>query len=166
MSTTGTAIFGARPSAAVHVERSCACPFSIADEYAARFLAAAERGGPEAFVRAPFAHMIPALRRKVRISFGRLTDVSEQGRAHDQIRLRWLAGSTLLPDFRGTLRFRIDRVGTRIMLDGTYKPPLGPFGLVFDRLLGRWLARATLDDFARRIATYLEDEERNWRLAR
>jgi hypothetical protein len=162
---TTTAIFRARPSTAVHVERTCTCPFSIADDYAARFLAAAQRGGPETFVRAPLAHMIPALRRKVRISFGRSTDAVEPGRAHDEIRLHWLAGSSMLPDFRGTLRFRIDGSGTRIMLDGAYRPPLGPLGMAFDRIVGRWIARATLDDFAKRIATFLEDEERNWRLA-
>jgi hypothetical protein len=163
---TTTAIFRARPSTGVHVERSCACPFSIADEYAARFLAAAERGGPEAFVRAPLAHMIPALRRKVRISFGRLTDIADRGRPHDEIRLHWLAGTSMLPDFRGTLRFRIDGPGTRILIDGAYRPPFGVFGSVFDRVLGRWIAERTLDDFARRIGAYLEDEERNWRLAR
>jgi len=61
-----------------------------------------------------------------------------------------------LPDFHGVLRFRIESMKTRVILNGEYQPPLGRIGVVFDRLIGRWLALATSRDILNRLAQALE----------
>ncbi len=47
---------------------------------------------------------------------------------------------------------------TTLVLDGTYQPPLGLIGLIFDHLLGRRIAVATAKDFVVRLARSIEDE--------
>jgi hypothetical protein len=148
---------------AVTLERHAACPFSIAQEYAVDYLRRAEAGEEEAEIYLPM-HFLPAfVRRRVAVTFGLRVDVTEAGRPHDEIRMRWSAGTPLLPDFRGTLRFRIASLGTEVLVDGTYRIPLGVLGRVFDNVIGRDIARASLDDFARRISGALETSERAWR---
>lgn len=141
------------------------CPFSIADEYAKEYLQHAEAGGQEALIRVPwFAGLPPHERRvRVRMTFGLHEDISERGRRHDEIRLCWSNGSRPLPDFRATLCFRIERKQTRILIDGTYAVPPGPFSQCFDRAIGRRAARASLRDFAGNVAAYLAERERDWR---
>lgn len=147
----------------IHVERQCTCPFSIAQEYAVAYLKAAEAGGPEARIGISWPKPLPVLRRRVWFSFGLALDVAEAGRLHDEIRLRWNGGSALFPNFRGTVRFRIAGAGTIVLFDGTYEPPLRIAGLCFDRVIGRWIAKRTLQDLARRICDESERRERDWR---
>lgn len=156
--STGTS----EPHTTVHAERPCECPFSVAESYAVDYLELAEKGGPEAFLHVPLFGGLPALRRRVQPSFGLAIDVAEAGRSHDEIRLRWASGSRLFPNFRGTVRFRIERTSTRVLVDGSYTPPLGRIGAAFDRLIGRHVAARTLDDLAGRIAHALERREREW----
>lgn len=44
---------------------------------------------------------------------------------------------------------------TRIIMDGTYQPPLGPFGRVVDRVLLRHVAEATVKTWVDRLAESL-----------
>jgi hypothetical protein len=157
-----TAILDTKRTTSIHVERTCACPFSIAEEYAVQYLKQAEAGGPEAVVRVPLP-LLPTMSRKVSMSFGLAFDVSEAGRQHDEIRLHWNSGSPLFPNFRGTIRFRIDGTGSVIMIDGSYEAPFGRLGKWFDRIVGRRIAERTLADLARRISCDLEQKERGWR---
>jgi hypothetical protein len=150
----------------VHVEATCKCPFAIAEEYARQYLERAERGGAEAALVVGLPGVLPALVRHVNVSFTLARDIQEAGRLHDEIRLRWLSGSPLYPDFRGTLRFRIAGVmRTGIILDGSYHPPFGIAGRVFDMLVGRWIAKRTLTDLAARLSSDLEEKELAWRRA-
>ena len=48
---------------------------------------------------------------------------------------------------------------TELVLEGTYRPPLGLAGLIFDRLVGRWVASATAERFVDALATSLEKNE-------
>jgi hypothetical protein len=146
----------------ISVEKRCACPFSIAQEYAQQYLERTETGGPAPLVVYPFALPFFSLRRSVAMSFSLASDVTEPGRAHDQVLLRWTSGFGLLPDFRGTIRFRPEHGGTLVMIDGTYKPPLGRPGAMFDRLIGKWIATSTISDLLRRIAASLELQQREW----
>jgi hypothetical protein len=77
--------------------------------------------------------------------------------------LQWIEATPLLPNFSGTLRFRIAAVGTRIVLDGSYVPPGGALGRIFHAVLGRQIAVKTCHDFVRRIAADLTERERTWR---
>jgi hypothetical protein len=136
----------------------------MATDYAVEYLKAAESGGPQAFVRVPLP-LVPVLGRKVSMSFGLAIDAVEQGRTHDEIRLRWQSGSPLYPNFAGTIRFRIDGTKTTIAIDGSYAPPFGTLGTWFDQFAGRWIAARTLDDLAQRLCRDLERREREWRAA-
>jgi hypothetical protein len=144
--------------ASVRAERTADCPFSVAQSYAEEFLAAAERGEPEAIVRAGPAHLA------VRFGFEARTDVLERGRIHDEIAVHWTAHSPLLPDFAGTLRFRIAGTRTRFILEGTYVPPGGVFGALFDRVAGRRIAQATAVDLVTQIAARAAAREAAWRV--
>jgi hypothetical protein len=144
-------------SSSVEVEALADCPFSMAEEYAADYLRAAEAGGSEATIG------LGSVRQRVTLSFGIHSDVPEAGRPHHELRVKWSAGSQLLPDFRGTFRFRIDELRTRVIVEGTYVPPLGAIGPLFDRLFGRRIATATMQDLADRIAAYVTKREVRWR---
>jgi len=146
----------------ISVEKRCACPFSIAQEYAQQYLQRAEAGGAEPLAVYPFALPFFSLRRSVAMSFSLASDETEPGRAHDQVIVRWTSGFALLPDFRGTIRFRPEHNETLVMIDGTYKPPFGRPGAVFDRLIGKWIATSTVSDLLRRITASLEDQQRAW----
>jgi thiosulfate dehydrogenase [quinone] large subunit len=143
----------------VHAEVLVACPFSVAQDYTVDYLRRAQAGEPEAEIHVPVA----LLARRVHVTFGLHFDIVEDGRAHDEIRVRWDAGAAYLPDFRGTIRFRIAGTGTTVSVDGTYHIPFGVFGRVFDAVLGRRIARASVTDFAARIAQALETNQRTWR---
>jgi hypothetical protein len=147
----------------IAVSATAACAFSIADEYAADYLRDAERGGAAAGVRVPWSLPFPAPQHRVALTFGLHRDVTDGGRSHDEIRFHWNSNSQLLPDFRGTLQFRIDGDQTRILLDGTYLAPLGALGRFFDLIAGRRIARTSLQDVADRIAADLSERERTWR---
>jgi hypothetical protein len=137
------------------------CPFSIAQDYAADFFKRAEMG--EEDVRVPFAFLGVALHHRVGLTFGIHSDDTEAGRAHDEIQLRWTTGTRLLPDFHGTVRFRIEMPGTRVLVSGLYRAPFGFAGKLFDDVAGKRIAIASVTDLARRIAAHLEASNAAWR---
>jgi hypothetical protein len=115
---------------------------------------------PAAGVRIPFLELgLPfpgALMHHVVTHFHREDDVTESGRSHDEVDFDWHARSRWLPNFSGVLRFRIESLKTRIIMDGKYVPPLGRFGALFDSLVGHRLARATANDLVARLGRELE----------
>jgi hypothetical protein len=140
-----------------HTEILANCPFSIAGEYASDYLKDAEHGNDGAVLHAgPLGH-------RVTLRFGLRTDSTDPGRPHDEVLLYWSAGTAWLPNFRGTLRMRINGERTRLVLDGIYAPPGGPLGVLFDVICGSRIAGATANDLLRRIARALEDKEILWR---
>jgi hypothetical protein len=139
------------------------CPFSIAEEYAAGYLQSAEAGREAAYIRVSWFFPLNAFRRRVKLSFGRHLDVGEPGRSHDELRVHWTSGTRLLPDFRGTVRFRIDGMRTRVVIEGSYAVPLGVLGRAFDAVIGKRVALASMQDLADRIARYLAERESTWR---
>ena len=153
------------PRTEISVSALARCPFSIAQEYATEYLRRAEAGGPEAAISVPWPRPFGFLRHRVAFSFGIHADVLEGGRLHDELRFHWESGTRLLPNFRGAMRFRIEVLRTRVHLDGGYTIPLGPAGYCFDRLIGKRLARASLQELADRVAAFLSDRETKWRAA-
>lgn len=148
----------------VTLHEYAACPFSIAQEYAVDYLRRAEAGKTEADIRVPLRLLPLFVRRRVEVSFGLHVDVAEDGRPHDEIRMHWKTGTLLLPDFHGTLRFRIAGQGTDVLVEGEYRVPFGALGRFFDQVLGRHIAQTSLRDLARRLVDTLETSERAWRL--
>jgi hypothetical protein len=139
------------------------CPFSIAQDYATDYFRLAVSGQEEAEIRVPLPFLPTFLHRRVGLRFGIRADETEPGRTHDELRVTWSTGTRLLPDFHGTVRLRIAGSGTRIIVDGGYHLPFGPLGYLFDRLIGAYIARASVRDLAQRIAVYLEEREHDWR---
>lgn len=149
----------------VVVERVVRCPFSVAHDYAEDFFASAGQGVE---LHVPLRDIAPTrgghLRKHVRLVAQRMPDEHEPGRAHDAMEIDWAAGTRFFPDFHGALRLRIESVEeTRLTLEGTYQPPFGPFGLVFDKLAGRRIARATMRDLLRRLGDAMEQREAEFR---
>ena len=139
------------------------CPFSVAQEYALEFLHAAEAGGSQAEIHVPVALLPLFLRQRVALTFNVQYDVAEPGRRHDEIRIAWDAGVSLLPKFAGTIRFRIQGANTRVLVEGAYRVPFGILGAAFDRIIGGAIARASVSDLARRIAAFLNVRQSVWR---
>ena len=153
------------PDARVVVESLVRCPFSVAHDYAEDFFAHAERGIE---LHVPLRDLAPTrgghLRRPVRLVAQRMPDEHEPGRAHDAMEIDWTAGTRFFPDFHGALRLRIASVDeTRLTLEGCYQPPFGAFGKVFDVLIGRRIARATMRDLLRRLGDAMEQREAEFR---
>lgn len=150
---------------AVRVERIVQCPFSVAHEYAEDFFAHAAQGVE---LHVPLRDLAPTrgghLRRHVRLIAVRQPDEHEHGRPHDALEIDWTAGTRFFPNFQGHLRLRIDTVETtRLALEGEYQPPFGPFGLVFDAVLGRRIARATMRELLQRLGDAMEQREVRYR---
>lgn len=114
-------------------------------------------------IHVPWRFPFAGLGHRVALSFGTHTDVLEPGRRHNEVRIHWESGSWMLPDFRGTLRFRIDALRTRIHINGSYRPPDGVLGRVFDHLLGRRIASSSMQELVDRIASHLTGREQRWR---
>jgi hypothetical protein len=73
-------------------------------------------------------------------------------------RLSWEAvGDGFFPVFRGTLTVAEDETykTCRLILEGTYHPPLGVAGAVFDAVLGSRIAQATGAELLERLRTFL-----------
>jgi len=148
---------------AVDAEAYADCPFSTAQEYATDYLRRAQAGTEEAEIRVPVGLFPAVIQHRATITFGLHFDVLEAGRTHEEIRVSWDAGTPLLPNFRGTMRFRISGIGTLVSLEGTYRVPFGILGAAFDALAGKRIAQSSVNDFTYRIARALESDQRDWR---
>ncbi len=147
----------------MNAETLAACPFSNAQEYATQYLERAEAGGKENEIRVPIRFLPPIFRRRVSLTFGLHSDTTEPGRSHYEIRVRWLAGTPLIPDFHGSVRFRIagDNI-TKVLVEGSYHAPFGLVGRGFDKAIGSHLARASVRDLSLRLARHLEEKHEVW----
>jgi len=154
----------------VRSERVANCPFSVAAEYAVNFLKSGSPDPNQFTVRLPFsAFGLPlrgALQRAVTLSFGVHYEVGYGARGIDEIRFSWRARSRALPDLVGVLHLSIaTHATTGVVLTGTYEPPFGPLGALFDAAIGKRFAAATADDFVARVCNSLETEEAIFRRA-
>ena len=143
----------------VKVETTVDCPFSLVLDEADHIFELVRSSGPE--VRIAFRDMgLPfsgGFARRVITRSKWQPDLTERGREHDEVVFEWDARSRLLPTFRGTMRFRVGSISqTRVIIEGSYLPPLGRFGRLFDRLIGEKLARVTLKSSLRHLKCGLE----------
>jgi hypothetical protein len=134
----------------VRLQGDVDCPIAAALDYAAEFFKQFER--PKANIvslrlRALGLPVPGTLKQPVSLRFGIHGDSTEQGRGHEEIVFSWFATSPLLPDFHGIVRASIaPRMHTTFTIEGHYLPPFGVLGSLFDAVLGRHLALATLQD--------------------
>ena len=81
-----------------------------------------------------------------------------------QYRIRWAAGRTAVgfptPSFAGTLTLGAgeDYGECALELVGQYEPPGGPAGGVFDEIIGRRIAHATLSTLLDEVGRHLHHE--------
>ena len=132
----------------VSVRRYVDCPFSAAIELAEK--AAVERN--DLYVT-PF----PPLGERVELTAQTANDDSDIARKHDALLIVWRPQRPqLFPEFRGALTVRPDRRGVSLQLTGSYEPPYGIAGKVFDFVAGRVIARSTMVRFLNEFATEIE----------
>ncbi len=144
----------------ISLERFVRCSFSLSEDYLAAYFDRAAHGGSEGLMRVPFfGHRTLGLSKMVDIVYGVSPDRTEEGRPHDEVAVNWRSPSRFLPAFEGRLRTRIHMPGTDLLFEGTYAPPFGALGRLFDAIVGRTLARATMRDLLARLATDMEAKE-------
>lgn len=77
-------------------------------------------------------------------------------------KLHWEPTSGLYPEFEGTLTIRADETYTSsiLELEGTYNPPLGAAGAMFDAVLGSRIAHETARTLLQSIGATIEAQYR------
>lgn len=119
-------------------------PFSAVIEYADAF-----------FTSHPDVHLhsVGPTSAEVHVRHEVVQDVSDAARLHDAITLSWRPKVALFPTFDGFVSVRPHFKGSMLAIEGTYDPPFGWFGRIFDGMVGRVLATASLDYLLRRIGS-------------
>jgi hypothetical protein len=148
----------------LHVNRAVECPIAQAPKFLENFFA--EHAVDDAAVlalRVPI--VLPGLPTLMlaRDCVVRLTPVRRSGAMIASYAVNWapVAGGPF-PCFSGTISLpnAEDYESCRIALDGTYEPPFGALGEVFDRTLGRAIAESTGRDLLERIGAFIERASR------
>lgn len=134
----------------VRATRFVDCPFSAVIEFAEESL----RRRPDIRLAAA-----PALGEHANVTARLTDDTTDFSRKHEALLLAWQPRHAIFPRFEGALTVRPKRGGAWMRLRGTYEPPLGRLGGVFDALFGRAIARLTLRMLLREIGA---DVERRW----
>lgn len=78
---------------------------------------------------------------------------------NDSTHVSWAPeGTTVLPAFEGSLAIRSDERPnvTYIELNGSYEPPFGVAGQIFDAAIGRRIAQATAREFLKDLKDAVE----------
>lgn len=132
----------------IHVTRYARCPFSAAVELAEKAMA----GRSDLFVTPS-----PPFGEHVRFAAVSAPDRSDESRKHDALLLAWRPETpNIFPEFRGVLTVRPKDHGVWLRLTGSYVPPYGKPGKVFDFFFGRALARRTVRRLLDEVAAAIE----------
>ncbi|MEO9170021.1 MAG: hypothetical protein ABI282_08380 [Candidatus Baltobacteraceae bacterium] len=131
----------------VVVTRNVHCPFSSAIPLVEAFHRdARHRVGPH-----------PIFESDVECEVATTRDYTDSTRLHDALVLQWRAHRWFpLPRLRGFITVRPNGAMTEIRIRGTYLPPLGAVGRVFDAIFGTFIARLTLERFMNALAAYID----------
>lgn len=106
--------------------------------------------------RAHFLGLELPVRRDV---MARLSDYSDNDHI---VEVEWNPGSALLPTFNGIISVAPEgNDACRMMLNGIYRPPMGPLGSLFDRIIGLRLAKTTASELLDKIGRSLERSDRS-----
>jgi hypothetical protein len=136
----------------VCVKRYVRCPFSAAIELAEKVLG--RRGDLYITPSAPVGE-------RVTFATATATDITDDVRKHDALLLTWSPQRAgMFPKFSGSLTVRPKGRGVWLRLSGEYEPPYGPAGKVFDFVLGRSIASATMRNLLDELAQDVENEYR------
>lgn len=130
----------------VRATRHVECPFSACIDFCEEAL----RARPDITLLTQHAELTTQI----------AEDVSDSVRRHDALLLGWHPRlAVLFPDFHGALTVRPKGRGVWLRIQGSYEPPFGAAGRIFDMLVGRFIARFTL---ARLLRDLSRTVERRW----
>lgn len=139
----------------VSVTRFVNCPFSAVIDFAEETL----RSRPD-ITLSP----VPHVGQRVNVTAQVTDDTSDTSRLHDALLIAWQPKlRALFPNFHGALTVRPKDRGAWLRIQGSYDPPLGIPGRIFDAVAGRFIARRTL---ARTLKEVCEAVEWRWRAFR
>lgn len=132
----------------VHAGKYVACPFSASIEYAENTL----RDRHELVVSPG-----PQLGECVAVDAKVTDDLTDPVRRHDALLLAWQPKHLgLFPDFHGALTVRPKLRGSYLRLQGSYDPPAGFLGRLFDAVAGRFIATLTMRRLLNQIGGAVE----------
>jgi hypothetical protein len=123
-----------------------------------------DTGGIHLTLRIPL--QMPGLKTELTLQRGAratVTRVRAASDSSDTLAVTWEAlGGGPFPHFEGTITVKgdDDYASFRLVLAGTYAPPLGVAGEAFDAVIGRWLALATARDLLLRLRDSIETSYR------
>lgn len=151
---------------ALQITRHIACPVGQVPMFLERFFAAHARddGHVALTLRAPLN--VPGIREMdlAHESVVHVTPAPRPGEMIARYAVSWeAAGGGPFPRFTGTLCVPNDEDydSCFLRLEGTYEPPLGALGQVFDTAIGHAIAERTGEDLLARIAAYVEASSRS-----
>ena len=133
----------------VQLTRDVYCPFTEAVPLIQRFYRTVPvRIGPFAFMEFDVEADVVETR-----------DYTDETRIHDALAIRWRRrGGVPAPSFSGLITARPNGPSTEIRIEGHYTPPLGVLGAIFDAVIGKHIARWTLERFLDQIAAFINHE--------
>src|SRR6185312_3616212 len=118
----------------VHATREVQCPFGSAVELIERFHGTTNhRAGPFSWLQV-----------HVECSLAETRDYTDPARRHEALVLQWRThGLFPMPRLRALITVRPHWEATELRIDGSYLPPLGIAGRMFDVFIGRRIALRT-----------------------
>jgi hypothetical protein len=134
----------------IHAQCDVHCPFSAAIEMIKRL----HKNGAEHRV-GPFSN----IRARVQLEIAEVRDRTDETRRHEALLLRWQAPSRMpLPVMSGLITVRPNGLATELRMEGTYVPPLGLLGQLFDRIIGCHIAHRTVNRFLDELRDSVDQE--------
>ena len=134
----------------VYAKRAVHCPFSATIEMIKHLhdSGAGHRVGP-----------FSSIRTHVHCEIAEIRDLTDGTRIHEALTFRWRAHSWIpLPVMSGLITVRPNGRATELRMEGTYDPPVGALGRLFDRIIGCRLAQRTVNRFLDELRDFVEQE--------
>lgn len=92
----------------------------------------------------------------VQVRYSLLDDWTRLVRHHAAVSFAWRPRFWAFPRFGAMLTVRPQGARSLLVLEGSYTPPGGMLGRLFDRVIGEALANRTMDALLREIRDYIE----------
>jgi hypothetical protein len=94
----------------------------------------------------------------VDVQYQLLFDWTRVSPRNDALAFAWQPRWRGFPPFGATLSLRAEGPDTQLVLEGSYEPPGGAAGRIFDQVVGKRLAARTMDALLQDITQHVEDD--------
>jgi len=152
--------FLSNPYSETHIieQRNMKCSANLT-EVRVRDFFAGHGAGETVRLRLHVPLQIPGLGIKFRVGREVMARMRPYSDKHDIVEIEWDPQNRLLPRFNAILTVEPEgNVACRLILNGVYAPPMSWIGRLFDRIVGRRLARTTALDLLERIGNSVEPD--------